>query len=492
MKAIQGLVYAFSGINIFAKATASSMNNTASSANKASKSLSGVHGEITNVSENNGGGSGSVSPSMDLSQVDTSINKWAEKFKATIGNVGTAFKKAWENNGGTEIIQNLWNGLNNLLGIVEGVGQVFQEWTASESFQEFANSIVEICLTLSSWFDLITQKLTQIWENSGKQTFSKLLEFISKLVTAISSIIAFLSPVIEFVLNIVTPVINGIIEVIGYVIDALSGILDFIIGVFTGDWERAWEGIKEFFVGIWNALKTIVVTVFNFIKDIITNVLNAIKAIWNTVWSWIKTLATSIWEGIKTTISNVIQKIKTTISNILNSIKTTWNNIWNGIKTTVVNIWNGIWGAIKSVINSILGGIESFVNGVIKGINKILSGISSVANAVGSLIGLDPINLQLSTISLPRLAKGNVAYSETVAVFGEYTGASNNPEITTPQNVMAETFRDVLSDYEYSNNKSNGEIKQIVFQFGSYRVAVEMEKLLQQARRQNGTATITV
>lgn len=132
------------------------------------------------------------------------------------------------------------------------------------------------------------------------------------------------------------------------------------------------------------------------------------------------------------------------------------------------------------------------MNGIVKGINKVLSGISSVANAVGSLIGLDPINLQLSTISLPRLAKGNVAYSETVAVFGEYAGASTNPEITTPQNVMAETFRDVLSDYEYSNNNSNGEIKQIVFQFGSYRVAVEMEKLLQQARRQNGTATVTI
>ena len=94
---------------------------------------------------------------------------------------------------------------------------------------------------------------------------------------------------------------------------------------------------------------------------------------------------------------------------------------------------------------------------------------------------------------MPRLAKGNVAYSPLIAQFGEYAGASHNPEITTPQNIMAETFEDVLSNHEWKNSSnSDGEIKQVVFQFGSYRVAMEIESLLRQARRQNGTATVTV
>ena len=53
---------------------------------------------------------------------------------------------------------------------------------------------------------------------------------------------------------------------------------------------------------------------------------------------------------------------------------------------------------------------------------------------------------------MPRLAKGNVAYDETLAIFGEYSGASNNPEITTPQNIMRDTFEDVLSNYSGNNN----------------------------------------
>lgn len=390
MKAIQSLVYAFSGVNIFAKATASSMKSASGSAKEAGKSLAGIHNEINNVSDSNDSGSGgSATPNIDLSQMDNSMGNWIEQIKQKlsilfqpienswnnygqpliesikhsftgiknlietigssftevwvngtgehtvntilqiltsvfniIGNIGEAFDNAWKNNGGTEIIQNLWTGFNNLLDIVEGFFVAIEEWTASESYQVFANSIIEICNTLSGWFELITSKLKEIWDNGGKETFTKLLEFGSKLTEAIDEILKFLTPVVEYVLSIVTPVIEGVIKYIGYLIDAFSGILDFIIGIFQGDWEKAWNGIKQYVEACWNMIKTIIDTVINFIKSVIEN-------------------------GLK-------------------MIKTVWNNIWNGLKTIVSNVFNGIWNIIKKIINSILGGIEGMANGVVK------------------------------------------------------------------------------------------------------------------------------
>lgn len=499
MKAIQSVAYALTGVNIFAKASANSYASMAGSAKKAkqeTKALAGVHNEINNISDkdnSDGGSGGTTAPSFDLSKMDNQMTGWVDKIKKNllplfepiqkswsqygkpllksmeyafnsnitliktigksfkevwlngtgektlgiyfqaltsifniIGNINTAFANAWQNNGGTEIIQQLWNGFNNLLLIVQDFYKTIEEWTSSENFQEFANSIIGICETLSGWFELVTQKLKEIWDNGGRETFSKLLGCISKLVTAISSIISFLSPVIEFVLNIVTPVVTEIINVIGYVIDALSGLLDFIIGVFTGDWERAWNGIKEFFIGIWNALKTIVVIIFNIIKDIIVSVLNVIK---------------------------------NTISNVLNGIKNIWNNVWNGLKTVVTNIFNGIWNTIKRIINSILGGIEGMANGVVRGVNTVIKTLNKLKFNIpdwipgigGKTFGFN-IGL-MSEVSLPRLAKGNVAYDKTLAVCGEYAGASNNPEITTPQNIMRETFEDVLSSYGGNNRQ---------------------------------------
>lgn len=562
MKAIQSVAYVLTGVNIFAKASASSYANMAGSAKKAkqeTKALAGVHSEINNISDKDnsaGGSGGTTAPSFDLSKMDNQMMGWVDKIKKKllllfkpiqkswsqygkpllksmeyafnsnitliktmgksfkevwlngtgektlgiyfqaltsifniIGNINTAFANAWQNNGGTETIQQLWNGFNNLLLIVQDFYRTIEEWTSSENFQEFANSIIGICETLSGWFELVTQKLKEIWDNGGRETFSKLLGCISKLVTAISSIISFLSPVIEFVLNIVTPAVTEIIKVIGYVIDALSGLLDFIIGVFTGDWERAWNGIKEFFIGIWNALKTAVATILNIIKDSIVSVLNVIKNIWNTVWSWIKQLANTIWNGIKTIISNAINGIKNTISNVLNGIKNIWNNVWNGLKTTVTNIFNGIWNTIKRIINSILGGIEGMANGVVKGINKVISVMNNLSFDIpdwvpgmgGKKFGF---NIgYMSEVSLPRLAKGNVAYEKTLAIFGEYAGASNNPEITTPQNIMRETFEDVLSNY---NNENSDRPINLTVNVGSTKLGQILLDNLRDMKRQSG------
>jgi phage-related protein len=45
----------------------------------------------------------------------------------------------------------------------------------------------------------------------------------------------------------------------------LNGILDFVSGVFTGNWSKAWDGIKSIFSGVWEGLKTIVKAPLNFI-----------------------------------------------------------------------------------------------------------------------------------------------------------------------------------------------------------------------------------
>ena len=91
-----------------------------------------------------------------------------------------------------------------------------------------------------------------------------------------------------------------------------------------------------------------------------------------------------------------------------------------------------------------------------------------------------------------RLAKGGVLYEERAFIGGEYSGAKSNPEIVTPQNIMEETFDWVLSRYQDNNSGNNDGIKQLVVQFGSHKVAVEMESLIRQAHRRNGTASIVI
>ena len=76
-------------------------------------------------------------------------------------------------------------------------------------------------------------------------------------------------------------------DVVGGILDALGGLLDFITGIFTGDWEKAWNGIKDFFKGIWDGIWGIIKGVINLIIDGInmlwTGIYNAVSAIVNAV-----------------------------------------------------------------------------------------------------------------------------------------------------------------------------------------------------------------
>lgn len=61
------------------------------------------------------------------------------------------------------------------------------------------------------------------------------------------------------------------------------GIITFIKGVFTGDWKKAWQGIKDIFAGVWQSMKGTVKLVVNTIIGIINTMVNALAGAINAV-----------------------------------------------------------------------------------------------------------------------------------------------------------------------------------------------------------------
>ena len=512
MKAIQSLVYAFSGINIFANASAkaySNMANSAKEANKETKQLAGVHSEINNVTSNDnsssGSGSGTVAPNFDLSQIDGNMTSWIEKWKTKLEEFFEPMKKAWEKYG-EPLAKSITNFLNIIWGLITAIVQAFKEIWENGTVQYTIELVLQILTNIIDIIAAITEAWRKAWENDGKGTkliqtmanaINKLLEFVNALTTAIKEFAS--DPIVQ-------EYFKNAIEMVTNFWKILGGLLEFLTGVFTGDWEKAWNGLKDFVSGIfgliWNAIKEKLLM----IQAVITNALNTVKNIWNSIWEGIKNIASNIWNGLLNKIDEIfpgmrniietnITNIKNKISEILNNIKTTWSNIWNKIKTTTSNIWNGIWNTIKKPINWILEGIEKMANGIVSGINKLISGLNTMHFTMPDWLGGGTFGINLPTISyvtLPRLAKGAVLKVPTVAEMAEYPGATQNPEIVTPQNIMEETFDRVLARYQDNNSNNNEGIKQLMIQFGSHKVAVEMENLIRQAHRRNGTASITI
>jgi phage-related protein len=110
---------------------------------------------------------------------------------------------------------------------------------------------------------------------------------IDLIVTNIRSSFDFIVSVFRNVLLIISGVISGIITVIG-------GIIQFITGVFTGDWSRAWEGIKNIFKGIFEGIGAIVKGVVNTVIDFINMMIRAVAAGMNAVINGLNSIRVTI------------------------------------------------------------------------------------------------------------------------------------------------------------------------------------------------------
>lgn len=90
-----------------------------------------------------------------------------------------------------------------------------------------------------------------------------------------------LGPPIVQVINWITSTIGTIVGVVADVakgiFKSLGGIIDFVTGIFTGNWEKAWNGIKDIFGGIWDGFISIVRGPINGIIGLINKMINAIN-----------------------------------------------------------------------------------------------------------------------------------------------------------------------------------------------------------------------
>lgn len=302
-------------------------------------------------------------------------------------------------------------------------------------FDSIANGFSEILGKLLDGYNTyiapvlqgLGDKFKEIMEGPFGETIDKVKDFIGKLIDAVKllwenwlvplfswiadNIMPVLAPIVDFIGNTILTVFETIIKVIGDIADVLGGVIDFVVGVFSGDWEKAWEGIKSIFSGIWNAIKDIFSGIWDAIKNLIKNGIDfaksvikagweAVKLVTSTVWKAIKGVLTTIWNGLKTLVSTVFNAIKTAISIVWNAIKTITSTVWSGIKTsistaisaiktvitTVVNAiktaWSTAWNTIKKVVTTVWNGIKTTISTVINGIK---TGISTALNTIKSI-----------------------------------------------------------------------------------------------------------
>lgn len=154
--------------------------------------------------------------------------------------------------------------LNNLL---QPLIPVFNEIAGilSETLQPVFEALAPV-------FDLLTDAL------------SPLFELLSMLLNAI---LPALTPVIEILADVFSNVLGLAIKGISGAIESLTGIfnglIDFIDGVFSGNWDKAWNGILEIFKNVLNLIPNAVEFIINGAIGMINGLFDGIN--WAIEWA---------------------------------------------------------------------------------------------------------------------------------------------------------------------------------------------------------------
>ena len=80
--------------------------------------------------------------------------------------------------------------------------------------------------------------------------------------------------------NSIKPIIDGIKKIFG-------GLIDFIAGVFTGNWSRAWEGVKNIFKGVWESLKGIAKAPLNAVISLVNGAIRGLNKVSVDIPDWV-------------------------------------------------------------------------------------------------------------------------------------------------------------------------------------------------------------
>lgn len=145
--------------------------------------------------------------------------------------------------------------------------------------------------------------LKSMWDNAIKPIYEKTAAVISKIIQCINTVwVNFLKPCVDWIVKTMGPLISNVLNaiknvfdtvfsyigtVVGTALDTFGGLLDFITGVFSGDWDKAWNGIKDTVKAVWDGM-------WGVIKSTVNLIIDGINLLWTGIYNAVKGLVDAV------------------------------------------------------------------------------------------------------------------------------------------------------------------------------------------------------
>ena len=268
--------------------------------------------------QDSGGGGGGGAAIGDMFVEEPAVNKWAEQLRQIT-------LDWWDSLDFTFLIES-WDEVcaaaSRLADIINGalyfgyteVLLPLAGWTIEKAAPVLLSAMAQALQVFADVADGLKPVLAELWDNLIKPIANDLGGmFVDAVNTAKMAIEA-----LRAAIQIGTAVIQAIWYVFGdtivfafssawaIVVDLfrsaiaiLQNVLMLFINVFTGNWQGAWDNIKNIVVGVWDTIVSTLTNVMFSVLGVITNLMGDIIEVFTTKW-----------DGVKQIFTNAVTKLK--------------------------------------------------------------------------------------------------------------------------------------------------------------------------------------
>lgn len=188
---------------------------------------------------------------------------------------------------------------NAIKAVIPIIGKLFSNafTFVGKTITKVMPSINKIAKTIGSVLVFAIRKVSPVvtkLAGTFSTVFAKVFSVVSGAVKKLQPVFNVIGTIVKTVMNVVGKVISttfrtaanvissaagSIKQIIGGVIKVFDGVIDFVGGVFTGNWSKAWEGVKNIFGGAFEALGGLCKVPINAVIGLINSAINGINSI---------------------------------------------------------------------------------------------------------------------------------------------------------------------------------------------------------------------
>ncbi|GAA4082727.1 hypothetical protein [Actinomadura miaoliensis] len=170
-----------------------------------------------------------------------------------------------------------------ITGLVDKVGEKFREFRDKHAAD----------------FEKAFDRVSEIGRKVG-ETLGSAIDVVTTVVNRLGSVLGFGLDILtavwgrfgDDILNTLKIVFFTVTGVLSGALTTIKGIFDTFVGIFTGDWSRAWDGIKAIFSGLWQAVLAILQGGLGLVVQTVKTTISLI--IWPFQWLYDKIVGSLI------------------------------------------------------------------------------------------------------------------------------------------------------------------------------------------------------